>query len=57
MILPYVEKDPSALYTADEFKTAYNTLKKTCLLRAESIRAQLDGTLSSRTEDQDKTAE
>lgn len=52
MLLPYVEKDPSAFYTADEFKTAFATLKETCLLRAQSIRAQLDGTLSTKSEEQ-----
>ena len=52
MILPYVEKDPSAFYTADEFKTAYKTLKEFCTLRAESIRKQLSGTLSSKTDEQ-----
>ena len=49
MLLPYVEKDPSAFYTAAQFTEAYETLKTVCLLRAESIRAQLDGTLASTT--------
>ncbi len=52
MILPYVEKETSAFYTADEFKTGYKTLKQFCLLRAESIRAQLDGELSADTSKQ-----
>lgn len=52
MILPYVEKDPSAFYTSDQFKTAYETLKSFCHLRAESIRKQLDGTLSTKTSEQ-----
>ena len=52
MLLPYVEKDPSAFYTADEFKTAYATLKQFCHLRAESIRKQLSGTLSTKTDEQ-----
>ena len=39
MILPYVEKDPSAFYTADEFKTAYTTLKQFCHPRRQ--KAQL----------------
>ena len=52
MLLPYVEKDPSAFYTVDEFKTAYSTLKEFCHLRAESIRKQLSGTLSTKTDEQ-----
>ncbi len=52
MILPYVEKETSAFYTADEFKAGYKTLKQFCLLRAESIRAQLDGELSADTSKQ-----
>lgn len=52
MILPYVEKDPSAFYTFDQFKTAYKTLKSFCSLRAESIRKQLDGKLSTKTSEQ-----
>lgn len=47
MILPYMEKDPTAFYTAEEFKTAYRTIRQFCLLRAKSIRLQLDGKLSS----------
>ena len=52
MIRPYVEKDPSAFYTVDEFDKAYETLKSFCLLRAESIRKQLDGSLSASTDKQ-----
>ncbi len=47
MIAPYVEKDPTAYYTPDEFETAYKTLRGICLLRAKSIRRQIDGTLST----------
>ena len=53
LILPYVEKDPSAFYTAEEFTSAVRTLKQVCMLRAESIRAQLSGELSCRTDEQD----
>ncbi|MGN1085930.1 MAG: CotH kinase family protein [Porcipelethomonas sp.] len=53
MILRYVEKDSSAFYNTEEFKTAYSTLKKFCQYRAESIRAQLNGTLSTETDKQD----
>ena len=47
MLLPYIEKDPTAFYTAEEFKKAYRTIREFCLLRAKSIRFQLDGKLSS----------
>ena len=46
MLLPYVEKDPSAFYTAKEFTRGFKTFKSFCLLRAQSVRAQLDGKLS-----------
>ena len=53
MLLPYVEKDPTAFYSVDEFKQAYSTLKEFCNLRASSIRAQLDGKLSTVTSSQE----
>ncbi len=56
MILPYVEKDVSAFYSVDEFKTGYETLKEFCKLRAESIRKQLDGQLATDTTKQDAEA-
>ena len=52
LIRPYVETDPTAFYTVDEFDTAYENLLNFCLLRAESIRKQLDGTLSTITNEQ-----
>lgn len=56
MIRPYVEKDPTAFYSVSEFDTAAATLKQVCLLRAESIRKQLNGELSTRTETQEAAA-
>ena len=47
MLIPYVEKDPTAFYTAGEFKDACETLRRFCNLRAESIRLQIDGNLAS----------
>lgn len=47
MISPYVEKDPTKFYTYEEFKTGVSTLKEFCLLRAESIEGQLNGSISS----------
>ena len=52
MLLPYVQKDPSAFYSAEEFEQACSTLKQFCLIRAQSIRAQLDGSLAPVTADQ-----
>ncbi len=54
MLLPYVEKDPTAFYSVDEFKQAYSTLKEFCNLRASSIRAQLDGKISTVTSSQEE---
>lgn len=56
MILPYVEKDSAGFYSADEFKTAVTTLKTFCTKRAESIRLQLNGTLSTVTSEQSADA-
>ncbi len=47
MIAPYVEKDPTKFCTYDEFLIGVENLKEFCLLRAESIRGQLDGTIPS----------
>ncbi|ETP72905.1 CotH protein [Lachnospiraceae bacterium JC7] len=56
MLLPYVEKDATAFYTADEFKTAFDTIKEFITLRAESIKKQLAGELSTKTDEQDESA-
>lgn len=50
MISPYVEKDPTKFCTYEEFKTGIATLKKFCLLRAESIKCQLSGEIDSTSE-------
>ena len=52
MLLPYVEKDPTALCTAEQFLSSSKALRPFCLLRAESIRRQLDGDLSTENEKQ-----
>ncbi|NLU53042.1 MAG: hypothetical protein GXX10_09320 [Clostridiaceae bacterium] len=54
MIKPYVEKDPTAFCTYEEFLEASEQLKKFCLLRAESVRKQLDGVIPSTREGQAK---
>ncbi len=55
MIKPYVENDPSAFYTLDEFEKGVSTLKQFCLLRSESIRKQLNGEISTVTSTQDSS--
>lgn len=45
MISPYVEEDPTKFCTLEEFETGTKTLKEFCLLRAKSIREQLDGSI------------
>ena len=52
LISPYVQRDPTKFCTYEEFETGIKTLKSFCLLRAESIRGQLDGTIASTSEGQ-----
>ena len=52
MISPYVERDPTKFCTYEEFETGIATLKEFCLLRAESISGQLDGTIGSTSDTQ-----
>ena len=47
MISPYVEKDPTKFCDYDSFVLGASTLKKFCMLRAESVSGQLNGTISS----------
>lgn len=47
MISPYVEKDPTKFCDYDSFVLGASTLKKFCMLRAESVSNQLCGTISS----------
>lgn len=47
MISPYVEKDPSKFCTYEEFKTGVSVLKEFCLLRAESVKSQLNGAIGT----------
>ncbi len=53
MISPYVETDPTKFCTYEEFETGIDTLKEFCLLRAQSISAQLDGTIGSTSDTQE----
>ena len=43
MIASYVESDPTAFCTYEEFQTGAATLKDFCLLRAQSVNLQLNG--------------
>ena len=52
LIKSYVENDPTAFYTAEQFEEAYENLQRFVVLRAESIQKQLDGTLASVTSEQ-----
>ena len=52
LLLPYIEKDPTSFTTPERFTSSVKVLRTFCLLRAESIRRQLDGKLSCETEHQ-----
>lgn len=54
MISPYVESDPTKFCTYEEFEQGIDTLKEFCLLRAESVNAQMSGIIASTSDDQDK---
>ena len=51
-----VATDPNAFYDYEEYETAVNVLYETVMLRAESIRGQLDGTIPSTDEEQENNA-
>ena len=51
-IAPFVENDATKFCTYDEFQTGVDTLKEFCLLRAESVSGQLDGTIASTSDGQ-----
>ena len=56
MLLPWIEKDPTALCSAEEFRKACDTLKAFLAIRTESIRRQLAGELSAVSEAQETQA-
>ena len=45
LIAPYVQDDPTAFCSYEDHRLAVDTLEEICLLRAESIRGQLEGTI------------
>lgn len=54
LIAPYVEKDKSKFCTYEEFKIGAETIKQFCLLRARSVLGQLEGSIPSTLEGQEK---
>ena len=52
LISPYVEEDPTKFCDYEEFQSGVETLREFCLLRAESIDGQLDGSIPSTSEGQ-----
>lgn len=54
LIGKYVENDPTAFYSYDEYLTALEAFKNLASLRAESLYGQLDGTVPSTTEGQNQ---
>ncbi|MBQ7795263.1 MAG: CotH kinase family protein, partial [Lachnospiraceae bacterium] len=47
MIGSYVEKDPTAFCSYEDHLLAVETIREFCLLRAKSVRGQLNGTIPS----------
>ena len=47
MISPYVRKDPTAFCSYEDYLLAADTITNFCLLRAKSVRGQLNGTIPS----------
>ncbi len=52
IIKPYIDKDPSKFYNANQIATATDMLKTFIFLRAKSIKAQLNGELATKTDEQ-----
>ncbi len=57
LIAPYVEKDPGKFCTYEEFEKGAAAIEDFCLLRAESVRKQLEGTIPSTLEGQSAATE
>lgn len=52
MISPYVQKDPTAFVSYEDYLLGVETIKEFSLLRSKSIREQLNGNISSTIKDQ-----
>ena len=50
MIAPYIQNDPTAFCSYEDHQLAVDTLKKVCLLRAESIRGSFPSTIRGQQE-------
>ncbi len=57
LISEYVQNDPTAFYSYEEYKTGVENLKEFGLLRAQSITGQLNGIIPSTTEAQNTNKE
>ncbi|MDR2753910.1 MAG: CotH kinase family protein [Oscillospiraceae bacterium] len=55
LIAPYVKADPTAFCTYEEFEKGSAALRAFCLLRAESIAAQLNGSIAATAAGQTET--
>lgn len=54
LIGPYVEQDPTAFCSYEDHRLAVETIKRFCLLRAGSVRGQLEGAIPSTIRGQSK---
>ncbi len=52
LIAPYVERDPTKFCTYEEFEAGFAALEQFCLLRAESVQGQLEGTIPATSDGQ-----
>lgn len=57
LIAPYVQQDPTAFCSFEDHQLAIDTLEQVCLLRARSIRGQLDGEIPATIRGQQKNPE
>ena len=55
LIAPYVQADPTAFCTYEEFQQGVETLRAFCLLRAQSVSGQLNGSIPATSEGQQTT--
>lgn len=55
MILPYVQKDPTAFYSEEQFLEACRVMKELNACRSASIRKQLDGSLATVSDEQQES--
>ncbi len=57
LIAPYVEKDPTKFCSYEEFEDGVAALKDFCLLRAESVSGQLEGSIPADSAGQTENAD